>query len=93
MTRAFLLTNLKASHSAHEPLQFQIPLDIIGRNISEMGLFPYEPGERIWNGPTLFIKGMKSKYINKHNVPIAREFFPQMTLEQLDTGHWVHAEK
>lgn len=46
-----------------------------------------------WSGPTLFLKGAKSKYINKYNIPVARAFFPAMKLVELDAGHWVHAEK
>jgi len=34
-------------------------------------------------------EGTKSKYINKNNIPIAKEFFPSMSLETLDAGHWV----
>ncbi|KAI0261101.1 alpha/beta-hydrolase [Gloeopeniophorella convolvens] len=90
MTRAFLLTNLDA---AAKPLKFQVPLDIIGPSIPDLGGFPYKPGERTWGGSTLFIKGAKSKYINKNNIPLAEAFFPNMSLETLDTGHWVHAEK
>ncbi|KZT02577.1 alpha/beta-hydrolase [Laetiporus sulphureus 93-53] len=89
--RAFLLTNLKNTDIHHHgPLSFQIPLDIIGKSISELGSFPYEPGERVWNGPTLFVKGTKSKYINNHNIPIAKQFFPNMILERLEAGHWVN---
>lgn len=90
--RAFLLTNL-APHHGHEPVRFHIPLDIIGKSIPAIGDFPYEPGERTWEGPTLFIKGSKSSYINHRNIPIAKQFFPNMVLEELDTHHWVHAEK
>lgn len=63
MTRAFLLTNLlPAAHEHHHhPVKFRIPLDIIDRAISNIGDFPYETGERQWSGPTLFIKGSKSK--------------------------------
>ncbi|EED85974.1 hypothetical protein POSPLDRAFT_44054 [Postia placenta Mad-698-R] len=90
MTRAFLLTNLKPSdhHHPHKPLEFQIPLQIIGDSIPELGSFPYEPGERVWGGPTLFIKGTHSKYINNRNIPIAKQFFPHMVLEKLEAGHW-----
>jgi len=90
MTRAFLLTNLDA---ASQPFKFRVPLDIIGSSIPDLGSFPHQPGERSWHGKTLFVKGAKSKYINKNNIPIAKEFFPIMSLETLDTGHWVHAEK
>ena len=63
MTRAFLLTNLKHQGHEHHALEFQIPLDIIGESIPELGSFPYEPGERTWGGSTLFIKGTKSKWV------------------------------
>ncbi|KAH9002966.1 alpha/beta-hydrolase [Lactarius hatsudake] len=85
MTRAFLLTNLD---STARPLKFQVPIDIIGASIADLGGFPYKPGERTWSGNTLFVKGSKSKYINKNNLPIAREFFPSMSLETLDASHW-----
>lgn len=90
ITRAFLLTNLDTTA---QPFKFRIPLDIIESSISDLGGFPYQPGECSWRGNTLFVKGAKSKYINKNNIPIAKEFFPSMSLETLDAGHWVHAER
>ncbi|TFY55389.1 hypothetical protein EVJ58_g8280 [Rhodofomes roseus] len=93
MTRSFLLTNLKRQEYDTQALEFQIPLGIIGDSIPEIGSFPYEPGERTWEGNTLFIKGTKSKYINDRNIPVAKQFFPNMALERLEAGHWVHAEK
>ncbi|KAI0649164.1 alpha/beta-hydrolase [Trametes meyenii] len=94
MTRAFLLMNLEhpTPHHPH-PLRFRIPVDLLGNSIPELGSFPYLPGERTWDGPTLFIKGEKSKYINKHNIDAARAFFPNMVIERLDAGHWVHSER
>jgi len=90
MVRAFLLTNLT---SDTPPLKFRIPIDILIGCIPEIGSFPYAPGERQWDGKTLFIKGTKSSYINKNNIPVAQQFFPNMRLEYLDAGHWVHAER
>ncbi|TFY66848.1 hypothetical protein EVG20_g4241 [Dentipellis fragilis] len=90
MTRAFLLTNLDTSST---PLRFRIPLDILGSAIPALGDFPYEPGERTWTGKTLFIKGTKSRFINERNLPVAKQFFPNMQLKTLAAGHWVHAEK
>ncbi|KZV72628.1 alpha/beta-hydrolase [Peniophora sp. CONT] len=90
MTRAFLLTNLDPH--AH-PVKFRVPLDIIGPAIKDIGWFPYAPGERVWEGKTLFIKGTKSKYINRHNIPLLSQFFPNMRMEELDASHWVHAER
>ncbi|WVQ73730.1 hypothetical protein IAR50_003310 [Cryptococcus sp. DSM 104548] len=99
-TRQFLLTNTRHSHEGPEPhLVFRIPLQLLSKAIPQIGDFPYKPPPPItdaspeWQGPTLFIKGEHSKYINKHNIPVAERFFPNMKLEVLDAGHWVHAEK
>ncbi|KAF7302259.1 hypothetical protein MIND_00792900 [Mycena indigotica] len=88
---AFLLTNLipKADGTS----RFRIPVNLIGDAIHEMGSFPFTPEEAQWAGETLFIKGAKSSYINRHNIPLAEKFFPNMKLETIDTGHWVHSER
>ncbi|TYJ57736.1 hypothetical protein B9479_001590 [Cryptococcus floricola] len=99
-TRQFLLTNTRLSRDGPEPhLVFRIPLQLLSKAIPQIGDFPYKPPPPVtdaspeWQGPTLFIKGEHSKYINKHNIPVAEQFFPNMKLEVLETGHWVHAEK
>ena len=33
-----------------------------------------------------------NRYINKHSFPIMQDMFPEVVLEELDTGHWVHSE-
>ncbi|KAI5480944.1 alpha/beta hydrolase [Pseudohyphozyma bogoriensis] len=48
---------------------------------------------RRWNGKAMFLKGSKSKYINRHNEPAIKAFFPNSKVEVLDAGHWVHAEQ
>ncbi|KAG9085967.1 hypothetical protein FRC06_003333 [Ceratobasidium sp. 370] len=90
--RAFLLHNLVAPAKG-EPLRFRIPLSIIANGIDGIGDFPHTPGQEIWEGPVLFVKGAKSKYINRRNTPVMEQYFPNMKLEILDAGHWVHAEK
>ncbi|KAG1736539.1 alpha beta-hydrolase [Suillus lakei] len=88
--RSFLLTNLEINKAT--PVKFKIPIDILKEGQAEIESFPYAPGERSWNRRALFIKGKKSKYINRHNIPLIDQFFPQHQLKELDTGHWVHAE-
>jgi len=61
--RAFLLTNFVQAGPSDPQAKFRVPLDVIGNSISEMGSFPYEPGERTWDGKTLFIKGTKSRFV------------------------------
>ncbi|KAG8972549.1 hypothetical protein FRC05_009782 [Tulasnella sp. 425] len=92
--RQFLLTNLDKAPSGATPHQkFRIPLDILYNAIDGIGDFPYEPDHRKWEGKTLFVKGSKSKYINRKNIPIAKEYFPNMEVITLEAGHWVHAEQ
>ena len=33
-----------------------------------------------------------NRYINKRNLPIMQDMFPEVVLEELDAGHWVHSE-
>lgn len=95
--RQFLLTNLERDGDA---MHFRIPVDILIRSLSEIGYFPYappkddsSPPERQWEGRTLFVKGEKSKYINRRNLPLCKAYFPHMELTTMPTGHWCHAEK
>ncbi|KIM39337.1 hypothetical protein M413DRAFT_415968 [Hebeloma cylindrosporum] len=105
--RQFLLTNLKLPshskttqrHDAEEKAKFIVPLGILSYSMEALGSFPYRynPDDQsvptTWDGPTLVVKGTKSAYINHKNTPAFRAFFPNMQLEELDAGHWVHAEK
>ncbi|KAI5836088.1 alpha/beta-hydrolase [Schizophyllum commune Tattone D] len=88
----FLLTNLEVPPLV-EHGHFKIPLHILEEYIDSLGDFPYDSAKRQYQGRTLFIKGSKSKYINKNNLPEAQKFFPNMELVELPTSHWVHAEK
>jgi len=92
MVRAFILTNLVPSESGDGGMKFRIPLNILNECLLDLGDFPYEPLQRQWEGPSMFVKGAKSKYINNGNLTLAKEFFPDMKLETLDTSHWVHSE-
>ncbi|KAL1708680.1 Alpha/Beta hydrolase protein [Schizophyllum commune] len=83
----FLLTNLDLPPLV-EHARFKIPLDILEGYTSNMGHFPYAPGERQWHGRTLFIRGTKSKYMNERNTPVVQQMFPSMQLSELPAGHW-----
>ncbi|PKI82483.1 ribonuclease III [Malassezia vespertilionis] len=91
----FLLTNLLPG----APKRFRLPLDTLQRSLEGVGAFPFaQPGAddgrevRTWDGPSLFIKGKKSKYLNRHTIALAKEYFPHMQLAEMDTGHWCQAE-
>lgn len=44
-------------------IRFRIPLETMSNAMTEIGSFPYAPGETKWDGRTLFIKGEKSKWV------------------------------
>jgi len=51
------------------------------------------PGES-YDGPTLFLRGGKSGYVQDDDLPLIELLFPRATLDTVDgAGHWVHAEK
>jgi hypothetical protein len=51
------MTNLVTSP---EGARFRLPLDILLQHVPDIGGFPFTPGQRTWDGPTLFVKGKKS---------------------------------
>lgn len=51
-------------------------------------------GKNIFNKPTLFIKGGKSKYIREEDEKEIKKLFPSaIILTIADATHWVHADK
>lgn len=96
--RQFLLTNLHRP-SGQDHWTFRIPVKTIKKYLSQIGDFPYDPpssteaGARSWQGKTYFIKGAKSRYLNRKNKPVCDALFPNAVHVTLDAGHWVQAEK
>ena len=46
-----------------------------------------------YDGPTLFVKGGRSRHIQDADLDTMRELFPNYKMEEIaDAGHWVHAE-
>lgn len=55
--------------------------------------WPELPAGTAYNGPTLFIKGELSPYIQARNYAAMRALFPHYMLETVGgAGHWVHAD-
>jgi esterase len=87
--RQFLLKNLQRQPEGG--FTWKINLPAIDKNLSKIGLDLEFEGR--FEKPTLFIRGGKSKYVKDEDVARIQEIFPLATLETLDTGHWVQAEK
>ncbi|GJJ78962.1 hypothetical protein EMPS_11321 [Entomortierella parvispora] len=90
--RQFLLTNLKRDPAGDE-YSFRVPIGTLGDSLEKLGQFDFVPGVDKFDGKTLFIRGVKSKYIQEKEINLIHSFFPNARIEDMDTGHWVHAEK
>jgi esterase len=86
--RQFLLKNL-----VHTPegYRWQMNLDAIVSNYDRIleGLTVFATYE----GPTLFIRGERSDYVQDDDQDLIRAYFPEARLVTIPkSGHWVHAE-
>ncbi|OAW00096.1 hypothetical protein PTTG_05941 [Puccinia triticina 1-1 BBBD Race 1] len=95
-----------ASEAGGPKFEIRLPVEVLEAQLSsnQVGDFPFalppssgpdSPQEAPvrFEKPSLFIKGARSKYINKYNIPAIAAFFKGHKLVVLDTDHWVHAEK
>jgi esterase len=87
--RQFLLKNLQRKPEGG--FSWKINLPVIDKNLSNIGLDLQFKGT--FDKPTLFIRGGRSQYVRDEDMTHIKEVFPKATLETLDTGHWVQAEK
>jgi esterase len=87
--RQFLLKNL--ARDKNQNFEWRINIPVLEAHIEDMGAgLPFN-GQ--FNGPTLFIIGSKSNYFEPGDEKIIQSYFPSATITNLDTGHWVQAEK
>ncbi len=87
--RQFLLKNLQ--RKSEGGFSWKINLKVITEKLSNVGVDLQYAGK--FEGPTLFIRGKRSNYIKDNDWTRIAEVFPAATLETMETGHWVQAEK
>ncbi|KAI9217521.1 Alpha/Beta hydrolase protein [Blastocladiella britannica] len=91
--RLFLLTNLKRQQDGR--FKFRIPLKSLLRSLPELGDFPaldQSPPPR-YDGRVALVGGRRADYVREDMLPSIRQLFPNATLEMMDAGHWLHAER
>jgi esterase len=89
-TRAFILKNLRRSSAG----QFELKLNIESIAANYGNKLVLAPRGEPYAGPTLFVKGQNSAYMQDKHRPIIDTLFPQSQLEIIHgVGHWLHAEK
>ncbi|RAI95403.1 alpha/beta fold hydrolase [Algoriphagus yeomjeoni] len=87
--RQFLLKSLGRGADGFE---WKINLPVITKNINEVG--KALPDGESFSGPTLFLAGSNSSYIQQSDLDDIDAFFPNNEVEFIaDAGHWLHAEQ
>jgi pimeloyl-ACP methyl ester carboxylesterase len=87
--RQFLLKNLYWKEK--DQLAFRFNLKVLSDKMNEIG----EPigGTEVFSGPTLFLRGSRSEYVQEQDLPEIKKHFPLASLETIkNAGHWLHAE-
>lgn len=93
--RGFLLQNLRYGSRYGEPSHWywQCNLDLLERDLDEVANWP-DPGEAVFDGPVLWIRGQLSGYVQDEHRPGMDKLFPQTRLVTIkNAGHWVHSEQ
>ena len=89
-TRAFLLKNLARDDQGNLGLKLNMAsiLDNYATTLVAA------PSGDLYAGPTLFLKGENSAYIQDKHRPIMDQMFPRVQFEVVaNTGHWLHAQQ
>jgi pimeloyl-ACP methyl ester carboxylesterase len=89
--RGFLLQNLR--EHPEEGWRWQANLELLRRELPVIGGFLDHTGDP-YDGPTLWVGGDRSPYIQPEHADVMRQLFPrtrQVTVK--GAGHWVHSEQ
>ncbi|MFG1816821.1 alpha/beta fold hydrolase [Kribbella sp. NPDC049174] len=90
-TRAFLLQNLILDESG---ARWRPNLPVIEAALPAISGWPSEAEGLSYAGPTLFIYGGKSDYVQQDHRAAIASYFPQVQYAEVpEAGHWVHAER
>ena len=87
--RNLMLQNLRLG----ERPGWQIGLAEITGSMVNIEGWPYIPEGHAYDGPTLFLAGGRSPYIQPEHFATMRRLFPRHRLEVIEqAGHWLHVE-
>ncbi len=87
--RQFLLQNLELRNNT---LHWRLNLDVINTQIDSLSGFPEVVVP--YDGPTLFVYGSRSDYIDATHASTIKSLFPQSQMHAIaNAGHWLQAEQ
>jgi len=88
--RAFLLQSLDLRA---DPPAWRLNLDVLDEEMAHIIGWPEEIGGR-FDGPTLFLTGAASDYVQPTHRDRIKALFPKARFAKIPgAGHWIHAEK
>ncbi|WP_115462313.1 alpha/beta fold hydrolase [Winogradskyella aurantiaca] len=88
-TRQFLLKNLYWVEKGVLGLRINLP--VLKENVEEVG--EALDKSSLFSGPTLFLRGDKSEYIQFADEALIKQHFPNSKIVTIsNAGHWLHAE-
>ncbi len=89
--RKFLTTNLERDSHGH--WRWAVNLPVLTNALSRLEKNPLAAADR-YDGPTLFVTGGRSAYVNAEDLAAIRMHFPQAQIETIaESGHNPHMEK
>jgi len=89
MVRSFLLQSLDLKAA---PPAWRLNLDVLAQDMDAIIGWPALTGS--FEGPTLFVTGAASDYVDQSHRDTIRSLFPRARFAKISgAGHWLHAEK
>ena len=89
-TRQFLLQNLISDRGGY---RWRLNLEALRRQMDEIMGFSV-PATQPYTGPSIFVAGARSDYIQPAHQPAIAQWFPAARQVSIpDAGHWVHADQ
>ncbi|MEM9784085.1 MAG: alpha/beta fold hydrolase [Pseudomonadota bacterium] len=86
--RGFIVSNLEIEGSA---ARWRPNLGALHAHLDDILGFD-APAATRFEGPTLFLHGVRSDYVIDAYRPAIEALFPMATFQTVPTGHWIHAE-
>lgn len=88
-TRQFLMKNVY--RETPDQLAFRFNLPVFNKEIENIGQALTDGSH--FDGPTLFLRGDKSRYIKDEDFGLIKSHFPNAEIKDIkNSGHWLHAE-
>ena len=89
--RLFLLTNLMKENG---DFRWRVNLSALKNNLPAIGEFPQPDSVTPHTGPTLFLGGRDSSYLQPGHVPVINRYFTNADVDYVDdAGHWLHIDQ